>query len=654
MTILAALCGAAAAADGAALAPDAGSGSTDALFIALRACSQASQLQPSNHEAAAVCAAVLSRLGAPFGAAQVLPSASLALRVDQAGRQLRWATRLTPTSQAQRFAATDAALAEIDRLMIEVRKEGEPALLLNLQRDRIVALRHRERWAETVAAAEAMRADGATLPAYVRHAEADALLALRRPEDARAAYDEVLAADPSNREALVGRFFAEVETEDFAAAFATVDALVAREPEAKRTARDPTPRPNSDWLDSRILAANARSYADMQAQAWLRMKPLADGAPALSYLRAAVASVAAARGWPRLADEEIHIAASLANDDLGIEIGLADSAMRRRRWPEARARIAALLAAAPQDSAAQRAARDLAAHDHAEVDAGVVLRHETGNAQAAPGSGVDAHLRLYSAPIAERWRAVAAAERQTASPPEGKAVRNRFGLGAQYQGPDTQFEATAWGNRGTLSKAGFSLAGSWAPDDHVSLGAEAQAFAADTPLRALLYGITANAAGMSASYTWSESRSVSAAVRALDFSDGNQRRSLTLSGSQRLVTEPHFSLDLRPGFYTSTNTLAGAPYFNPSRDRSFSLGAQADHVIWRRYERSLSQSLSATVANYWQQGYGSGAVGGLRYEQVWRNDPLTEWRYGAELARSSYDGVPERNGILFVNFNHRF
>lgn len=626
------------------------------LFTALRAYLQAAHLQPANADAAAGAAAVMSRLGAPFGASRQFAHPPLALRVDEAGRRVRWAGQIDPVSPARRFEAADAALVEIDRLLAEVRATpgADPALAVGLQRDRVVALRLRERWADVLAAVDALRTDGGTVPAFVRQAEADALLALRRPEDALAAYDEVLAADPSNRTATVGRFFAEIEVEDFAAAFATIDALAARTPQALRVPLDPTLRPNPDWLDSHILAANVRSYADMQAEAWQRIEPLADGAPAVAYLRSAQSSVSAARGWPRRADEEIHIAASLAPDDRGVQVGLADSAMRRRRWPEARERVAALQEAFPDDSAVQRSARDLAAHDRAELEAGMVLRHESGDAQAAPGSGIDAYARLYSPPIAELWRAVVAAERLTASPPEGKAVRNRYGLGAQYRGPDVRLEATAWSNEGTLQKNGFGISGSWTPDDHVWLGVEAQAFAVDTPLRALLYGITANAVGASGSYTWNESRSVSAALRALDFSDGNQRRSVVLAFAQRLVAEPHFQLDLRPGFYASTNSLAGAPYFNPSRDRSFSLALEADHVTWRRYERSFSQQFVATLGSYWQQGYGSGVIGGLRYQQVWRNDPLTELRYGIELTRNLYDGVNEGNAIFFATLNHKF
>ena len=46
-----------------------------------------------------------------------------------------------------------------------------------LRRDRVVALRQRERWAEAVAETQELRADGDQIPPYVREAEADSLLA---------------------------------------------------------------------------------------------------------------------------------------------------------------------------------------------------------------------------------------------------------------------------------------------------------------------------------------------------------------------------------------------------------------------------------------------------------------------------------------------
>jgi biofilm PGA synthesis protein PgaA len=289
-----------------------------------------------------------------------------------------------------------------------------------------------------------------------------------------------------------------------------------------------------------------------------------------------------------------------------------------------------------------------------ELQAGFVSRNESGNATFAPGSGIDAVARLYSPPIAERWRAVAAAERFTAEPPEGRAVRNSFGAGAELRLPDLTVEALGWQNTGTVSEWGASIAGTWEPNDHWTFGADAERFAPDTPLRALLYDITANAAGGWARYAWNESSWLSAGVRGLDFSDGNRRRQVRAVFAQRVVDKPHFDLTIRPEIYGSTNSLAGAPYFNPERDFAAAVAFDAEHVLWRRYERSWTQRLQVTAGSYWQKGFGSGGVGGALYEQALRRDPFTDLRYGLEWNRRIYDGVPEETWIFFVNFVQRF
>ena len=95
---------------------------------------------------------------------------------------------------------------------------------------------------------------------------------------------------------------------------------------------------------------------------------------------------------------------------------------------------------------------------------------------------------------------MAAAERQTATPPEGSVIRLRYGAGIQYRGADVRGDAMVWTNQGALHKSGVSANVAWLPDDHLRLDADAESFAAGTPLRALLYGITADTAGASASY----------------------------------------------------------------------------------------------------------------------------------------------------------
>ena len=414
------------------------------------------------------------------------------------------------------------------------------------------------------------------------------------------------------------------------------------------------PSPNNDWLDGQILAANARQYADMNAEAWERLLPLAQQAPGLGYLRAALGGVAAARGWSRRAEEELYIAASIAPEDRGTEVALAESDLRRLDLTSARARSASLGARYPNDAGVQRLARDIRLFDMAELRVDLSRRREFGSALSAPGGGHDLAARLYSSPISERWRAVAATEKAVANPIEGRVVRNRLGAGAEYAGPDLTVEALAWQNSGTLSRTGANISGAWRPTDHWAAYAGAEAYSADTPLRAQFYGITADVVDLGGEYRWHESRAISASVRTAKFSDGNQRQSERVVFKQRLIDRPHFDLTLRPEYYASRNSRIGAPYFNPVSDHSLTLALDAEHVMSRTYDRSWIQRLSVSAGNYAQQGFSGGSVGSVLYEQRLRLDPTFELRYGLELNKRIYDGTAERALIGFAGLNKRF
>ena len=159
---------------------------------------------------------------------------------------------------------------------------------------------------------------------------------------------------------------------------------------------------------------------------------------------------------------------------------------------------------------------------------------------------------------------MAAAERSEASPVEGDVTRNRLGIGLQYRAPDVDLSLIGWNNTGTLNRQGVSGAVGWQPGDHWSLGAEAERFAADTPLRALYYDITANGVGASVGYDWNESAGVAASLRHLKFSDGNRRDSWRVAGLLRVLDTPRLDVVLRPEFYTSSNTNPARPTSTPA------------------------------------------------------------------------------------------
>ncbi len=608
------------------------------LFTGLRLYEDARRKIPDDHDLIAACAGVLARLGAPHAAASTLAKTDAGLEAQKAGLMVRWGTDVRLSDPLRRYEGTDAALARLD-LLIAAAAGGEApdlGLVTRLRRDRVVALRDRERWLEAVQQVDELHRDGDHVPLYVREAEADALLGLRRPEEARRAYSEILAADPRNEQALVGRFYAEIETEDFRAAFATIDALA---------------HADSTY---RVASGQARGYADMNAEAWRRLAPLSRQAPALAYLRVGLGDVAAARGWTRRAAEEVEIAASLAPGDLGVRVALADSALRMRRYAEARRRAAALMDVYGGEAAVKRLADEVRRFGEAELRTEFHGNIEANGVNASPGPGFESSTRLYSPPLADRWRILGGFDLSVANPIEGWVHRYRTGGGIEWRLPSWTVEATGWSNTGTLHRGGAQLEINWKLNDRWNVSANGQLFSTEVPLRALLYGVTGNSASFGAGYDWNESRGWAANATLANFSDGNRRRAGGYHFVQRITDRPHLKLTLRPAVYTSTNSRVGAPYFNPSRDSSGFVSVEAEQILSRRYERSFRHQFSAGGGAYWQRSYSTGAIASVSYEQIFQFSPITELRYGATYARSLYDGAPVNSYTLSIAIARRF
>ena len=264
-------------------------------FDALRAYGLAQALSPDRADLRDTLARLLAELGGTHGAHDQRLRPGLQDRARRAATRLRWATQIPPESPLSRNSPLHAVIAELDALLAAARAQQnvEPNLVAQLLGDRAVALAAASRWQAALDDVSALRADRVSVPIYVRMAEAGALLGLRRPEEALAAYREVLQQTPDDLDARWGMFYAQVETNDWQAAYQTVDAI-SPEP-GLRIGQVTQAQGNPDWLYARIVGAQVRSWADEPALAWDRLNALADKAPAHAPLRAALASVAAAR-----------------------------------------------------------------------------------------------------------------------------------------------------------------------------------------------------------------------------------------------------------------------------------------------------------------------------------------------------------------------
>jgi biofilm PGA synthesis protein PgaA len=618
---------------------------------ALRAYGEAVRLSRDDPGVRNEMAGVLVDIGAPFGAATIA-GATRPIEAQQAGAMVRWGTQVRSPDPARRFDGTDAALARLDALLASLPPD-EKDLRRRLRLDRLVALRDRVRMQEAVDEGAALSANGA-LPEYAEEAYADALLYLRRPEEARAAYERVLAANPKDVLARYGRFYAAVELEDFTTAYATIDSLVADEPMWRGYKDDPSRHNNPDRVYAQVTAAQARFYRNQLGEAWARITTVSDAAPANAYARMAVYQIANARGWPQRARIEGEIAATLAPDDLGSRLARIEIAMASYRFVEAKRLMDELLALYPENQAVRRLARDLDAKHRWLFDAEVKPSNSDGGGANATGQAMEAHARLTTPPISENFRLFALGDYADAHPPEGLVQRARAGAGLEWRIPDftaTIYPTQSWGS---WTGAGGGATVDWLVTDQLRLAFSGELYAWETPLRALFYGITASEVSAKAMWRWHESRSVAASFAYLPFSDSNQRFAGGITYQEKLINMPGFDLTGVAGAYASTNSRgAAAPYYNPTRDLSLTGGFMAEHTLWRRYDNSLVQALTVDAGLYSEYGFSDNWIGTVNYEHRWRFDPLTEFRYGIRISRRVYDGEVENTLMFIVGLTQR-
>jgi biofilm PGA synthesis protein PgaA len=624
-------------------------------FDALRDYATVANRDPADREAREAVQSILRGLRAPHAAARFASDPPpLPLAADMAASEIRWGEQDQPYDPRRRFDGTDRALAHLDALIAAAQAEGNAALVTSLRLDRMVALHDRVRMAEVVAEATSLREAGVTIPPYATEALADALLYLRQPEAARAAYDSVLAADPTSPTARTGRFYATLEMEDLSGAVAQADAQLAAEPPWRRYADSPGLVPGDQYLDAALQAAAVRIYTDQPAAAWERIQPIRDAAPANQSVRLTAAAAMGARGWPRAAEEETRIALSLAPTQAGAQIATADSALARGRFAEAETRIAALVDVYPENLSVQRLRRELAAQTGWILDATVGPSREVGGGANNSGFEMTAAVGLASPLIDHRWRLFALSSYADANPPEGFVNRVRAGGGLQLVLPDLTASLSIHQDLGTLARTGFGATLDWRPSDTLALEASYQHISEDTPLRALLQGITADSLNIAATWRWNESYNVVLGATWMPFTDGNERFSLDLRYAQRVLQRPRFTLTAQAELYGSTNRLTDVPYYSPRADFSATVGLLAEHTMWRRYERSFVHALTVSGGLYAERGFDVGPIGTVAYEHRWQLDPWTVVTYGVSLAEHRYDGAGAHTLAGFVTLRQRF
>ncbi len=566
----------------------------------------------------------------------------------QAAAVVRWG-RLPVRDPAIRYRQTDRAIALL-QLQYEKLRARDPGVTLRNRFDLISAYRDRRRMEEAVTLYEQLRKEGVQpFPPYVLAAAGEARLALRQPERAVALLERAVDGDPHNLDARYALYYAYLESGQPERAVEYIDHLAASLPPRNWLPGSREPQWSSDWLYARSVSAQARAAMGRMDMAEQRLRALANEAPADSDIRNALGGALLWRGWPRQAMEQYRMVLALDPKNPGARIGTATALAARGDLDGSNALLDSLPPYHKDEPQARELRRELQVRGMREL-----WMRADGGASSSRYLGSSEHTLesyFYDRPWRGGIRPFLSLSRSEADFFGRTALRTRLAAGLHHHGRDRILRASISGGRGS---PGVSLQGEWRPTDHWRGRLALESYSNQTPLQAELAGIEAWSFTAGTEYRFHESRTLGISLQRMGFDDGNRRGILTAFGHQRLISGPRYRLEGRLVLHHQSNSLDGAPYFNPGTLQDIRVQLENRWQNWRRYEKAMHQRLLVEAGGTRQDGFGSGLAWRIGYEHHWSFSRRLRLSYGISRSRSFYDGKPEHATRGFITLYARF
>jgi biofilm PGA synthesis protein PgaA len=600
---------------------------------------------------------------------EIFSAFELATMQQQAlGRQLRWA--IAERDQAvghgpARFVKLDAvlngfepAIAQAQAADAEARRAGDTDVAdgwrnlgLQLRFDRMTALLERGQFPAVITEYEAMRADGIEPPYYALSAAAGAYQQQRRSDLAVPLYEAALRdggeSIPVPSDTHVGLVYAYLDTAHFEEADTLLTQLENATPPMLRRSPE-RGRANPEYGAVRNLRALEQLYTDRPAAAENSFALLSGLAPMHAGFRDGQAQTARLREHPDAAVAAYQELLTDTPDDVSIRAGYATALMDAGDMRGGRALADTLEQEAPESIAVRNAVRMRDARQAARLDV-------EGGASWGGGALSNRDWRtdatLSSPLIDDQWRLFYHQIYADADVDDGSTRLFRGGLGLQWQQGRWAASGEAHHSNQGRYRTGLALGLGYRASDAWRFAAEMDTNSPETPWRARRADIGAHSAAVAATYSVNESRSFTARLQRMDYSDGNARDAVGLNWRERLITGPRFQLESTLGGEIAGADRQDVPYFSPSRESAVELGLRAQYLTWKRDDRRFFQVVQASGGQYRQAGFGGGALWSLRYQHQWDIGDMLQLSYGLGIAGHPYDGRSERSREVFFNIS---
>ncbi|WP_198263371.1 poly-beta-1,6 N-acetyl-D-glucosamine export porin PgaA [sulfur-oxidizing endosymbiont of Gigantopelta aegis] len=603
--------------------------------------------------------------GAPFLALDKLaatPSVLTAkemnkITTDTYALQLRWSV-YQPAAEESSDEAKEKVTQLLASAIANSTESNDHYNQLRLQYDYIIALKQTEQMQAIIDQYQALQANSQALPDYVLNAVADAYLALQQPLIAEQMYVDLLSRQKDNLALMRSLAYAYLDQGKTTEAIHLIQTRNENTPIWRKDHSGDITKNNDEKLQVEILQANIFAYADDLDGSQTRFENMRNNAPNNLELIDNLAQVYRWRGWPETSARALQLAHTIEPDYLYAQINHTYNLIETQQFAKAEQNLAQLSNKGDHQYALQKLQKDWDLINKRQFLSWVDVGDSDSKNQASQSnygnSDMSIESYLYDALYDNKYRPYIHQFFSQSDFTEGKDQYERLGIGVEYrqQRNTTQIELSD--SYTSRSDPGISINSEQWFNDYLQLAIGYNSFSNNVPVRAYFHDIDGLDYRLSGQWRFNELSSINSGFEILDYSDGNQRDSWSLSFSHRLINQPNYKMQITPNYFQSKNSQPGGPYFAPKSDKSYGINIRNEWLSYKMSDKQFKQILELDLGKYEQETFNTETTTSFLYQHEWILNKTLSFSYGLKVSRNYYDGDKEKRKSAFASLNWLF
>ena len=588
---------------------------------------------------------------------KVSPEITTILDANEASLRIQWKEPKEAIVLLDRNLK-DAGVADPEH---PTKKEMENPVARRAFFDRILAYDHAKEMTKATRDVDLLEAYEITMPIWLTGASADALLYLKRPEEALKKCDIALVNlsksgrnhYPDNVTILMLKYYALIDLERHDDAKKIIDKLAESLP--SYAVIDGVYRKNWDAvtaLDESAWWYNYNNQPDIAAE---KFSNLLDQAPNNSNFLTGLAYSHYYRGWPRMAHEEFSMAKTVEPENISAQIGYCRTLNELDQGTKAREIAAELAKKKPRDLRIKRLERDLELQDMRTISLDMVGSTTTWDSWFNIKLRLEQPIEAYRSVYTEtEWMYRKRSHGEEKKNYKGHLVRGRAGANWRL-------------SRNWYSRIGISFpldgsddvggsAGLTYKDDYWTISTDFNSRTTDMPSRALHEGLYGINWASSINYRTSEKFNATISYRNLYLSDHNDMNQVGLTLDRQIYSSAHVEgrLALLNDLEMWKHKNPEAGYYSPRLAYTCQIAPMIEHTWYKRYDTSFTNRLTCGGGFKTEKDFNVSPVGFAKFEEDCRFTDTFGIIVGSTVSYDTEDGDGSMGLAVFMKLQWRF